>query len=81
MNIKPKFAFPLLERKNIKYPSGDIVEEIVVQRGMTLREYYAGLAMQSLVTICMGYNQEEIAEGATNIATALIEKLNKDKEI
>ena len=45
--------------------------------GMTLREYYAGLAMQGLVVENALMSAEHIAKAAKAAADALIEELNK----
>jgi hypothetical protein len=44
--------------------------------GMTKREYFAALAMQSLLTSTFA-NPEEAAKQAVEAADALIEQLNK----
>ena len=45
--------------------------------GMTLREYYAGLAMQVLVINNGAYSSKDIAEDAVIYADALIKELEK----
>jgi len=44
---------------------------------MTIREYYAGLAMQALIS--NGWNGEEAAKQAVRIADALIKQLNQQQ--
>lgn len=48
--------------------------------GLTKREYFAALAMQSLCNNHHGYYPEVVAERAVLAADALIEELNKEKK-
>lgn len=45
--------------------------------GLTKREYFAGLAMQAIVSSDVRDTVETIAEGSVSMADALIEALNK----
>lgn len=45
--------------------------------GLTKREYFAALAMQSLVGAMLSLPTDRIASEATRVADALIEALNK----
>lgn len=45
--------------------------------GMTLRQYYAGLAMQAHITAAPDYIPAKMAEWAVKNADALITELNK----
>jgi hypothetical protein len=48
--------------------------------GMTLREYYAGIAMQSMLNNAMGtVSPEEMATRSLRYADALIAALDEDK--
>ena len=54
------------------------------QGGMTLREYYAGLAMQGLMPKYIkdrheGYDEEYFTRDCLRIADALIARLEEDK--
>lgn len=72
MSDKTKPAFPSVGKWKDKWG-----EEADVDRpGMTLREYYAGLAMQGLVSY-FGQVNEGTAETAVEMADYLIDELQK----
>ena len=67
--MKDKRAFPYVAEW---YDAG--------KAGMTLREYYAGLAMQGLISDIKfdeEYSARELAIDAVSLADALIEELSK----
>ena len=45
--------------------------------GLTKREYYAGLAMQGLISTINVHEYKDLAEYCVNAADALLERLNK----
>jgi len=78
--MKNKPAFPdyqiLYDRDGENY-SPEILRTL---GGMTLREYYAGLAMQGLISDIKfdeEYSERELAVDAVSLADALIEELSK----
>jgi hypothetical protein len=53
-------------------------ESIDSQDGMTIRQFYAGLAMQGIMASCkVGYNDFVVVAQARKLADALIEELKK----
>lgn len=48
--------------------------------GLTKREYFAALAMQSFCSTYNGSRLEILAKDAVNAADALIEELNKERK-
>lgn len=58
--------------------------ERIISEGITIREYFAGLAMQGMLAACEGFDgtpsfQKHLTESAVKQADALIEALNKTK--
>jgi hypothetical protein len=70
----PAFPRPFSEQQ-----PGDHVEFCYAQQGMTMREYYAALAMQGVMAggltlkAVLPLKPAEVAEAAFNIADALLE--------
>ena len=58
-----------------------IVENYIVDGGLTKREYFAAMAMKGIITNKDGLDIkiERIAESAVDMADALIEELNKKR--
>jgi hypothetical protein len=46
--------------------------------GMTLRDYFAGLAMQGMITRTNQSTKEEISEYAYEVADAMLEERSKE---
>ena len=67
--MKDKPAFPLIAVKE------EFAENRPNDLGMTLREYYAGLAMQGLLAANTGNVPYKCAENAIIYADALIKEL------
>ena len=66
MNLADKLAFPVPGRADLK--------------GMTLREHYAGLAMQGLVPRNGARDPEITARQSVRLADELINELESDGE-
>ena len=66
MENKDKAAFPFATGHNFN-------------TGLTKREYFAALAMQSLCRIAEKYDPDIIAELSIDYADALIKELDKNK--
>ena len=66
MNTKDHTAFPT---RNEHYPNGQIEYG---QNGMSLRQWYAGKAMEALIRLSNADMAEVIAEKAFKIAEAMI---------
>ena len=65
---KPAFARPLSVEESGYYDD---------QQGMSLLEYYAGQALPSVATSCIGLDCKVIANMAFNIAEAMIQEAEK----
>lgn len=77
LNLSEKPINPLYDNIFRQHTSG---EETIVYEGMTLLEYYAGLAMQGIIVdLTATINHERLAKEAVTIAKALIEQLEKEK--
>jgi hypothetical protein len=56
-------------------------EEMLNHRGLTKREYFAGMAMQGMTSNCYkDHPDQHIAESSVLLADALIEALNKTEK-
>ena len=77
MKDKSKAAFPLMTEQS-QNPDGTWNQTTDWQHGMTLREWYAGLAMQGLVQKDGIHALYKIHEEAVKQADALIEELEKE---
>lgn len=69
-----KSAFPL---SVAVAPSDELVTSAQVGAGLTKREYFAALAMQSYVQLGNSILNEKVAEWSVQMADALITALNE----
>lgn len=75
------FANSVLRSSFTSYPSEGETEEIYYSSpGLTKREYFAALAMQSVINHEDRLTPEQISSNAVLLADALIEALNKEQE-
>lgn len=78
MSLKDKPAFPN-QYETIVGSKLEETERVLLRStgGMTLRQYYAGLAMQGFLSSGKWVGVDELAQSSINIADALIAELEK----
>lgn len=80
MSLTNKPIYPSTEKfyeRDAKEPNKNIGQFFIPNEGITLRQYYAGLAMQGLLASSKWGSPDELGETSVNIADALIAELEK----